>query len=193
MASSLNVRRGDRVKVITGKDKGKEGKVLRAYPREAACGRRGREHDQEAHPSQRRSNRRAASSRSRARSTSRNVMLVCPNCGAADAGRLVARGWRAPARRARSAARTSRSSAVADATAREVAPGQQSGVRRDEGEDQWHQDSRRSTGGGRAGAHGAASAGERQPGAAPREDRRQHGRRRGHPGHASCSTRRSAT
>jgi large subunit ribosomal protein L24 len=32
MASSLNVKRGDRVRVITGKDKGKEGKVLRAFP-----------------------------------------------------------------------------------------------------------------------------------------------------------------
>jgi large subunit ribosomal protein L24 len=32
MSSSLNVKRGDRVRVITGKDKGKEGKVLRAFP-----------------------------------------------------------------------------------------------------------------------------------------------------------------
>ncbi len=32
MASSLNVKRGDRVRVITGKEKGKEGKVLRTFP-----------------------------------------------------------------------------------------------------------------------------------------------------------------
>jgi large subunit ribosomal protein L24 len=32
MANSLNVKRGDRVKVIAGKDKGKEGKVLRTFP-----------------------------------------------------------------------------------------------------------------------------------------------------------------
>lgn len=32
MASSLSVRKGDKVRVITGKDRGKEGKVLRVYP-----------------------------------------------------------------------------------------------------------------------------------------------------------------
>jgi large subunit ribosomal protein L24 len=32
MANSMSVKRDDRVKVIAGKDKGKEGKVLRVYP-----------------------------------------------------------------------------------------------------------------------------------------------------------------
>lgn len=32
MASSMHVRRGDKVRIITGKEAGKEGKVLRAYP-----------------------------------------------------------------------------------------------------------------------------------------------------------------
>lgn len=32
MASSMTIRKGDKVKVITGKDKGKESRVLRAYP-----------------------------------------------------------------------------------------------------------------------------------------------------------------
>ena len=32
MASSMNVKRGDKVRIIAGKDKGKDGKVLRAYP-----------------------------------------------------------------------------------------------------------------------------------------------------------------
>lgn len=32
MASSLSVRKGDKVRVVTGKDRGKEGKVLRVYP-----------------------------------------------------------------------------------------------------------------------------------------------------------------
>ena len=32
MASSMSIRKGDRVKVIAGKDKGKESRVLRAYP-----------------------------------------------------------------------------------------------------------------------------------------------------------------
>ncbi len=32
MASSMTIRKGDKVKVITGKDKGKESRVLRSYP-----------------------------------------------------------------------------------------------------------------------------------------------------------------
>ncbi len=32
MAKSMTIRKGDRVKVITGKDKGKESRVLRVYP-----------------------------------------------------------------------------------------------------------------------------------------------------------------
>jgi large subunit ribosomal protein L24 len=32
MSKSLTIRKGDRVKVITGKDKGKESRVLRVYP-----------------------------------------------------------------------------------------------------------------------------------------------------------------
>lgn len=32
MASSMTIRKGDKVKVIAGKDKGKESRVLRVYP-----------------------------------------------------------------------------------------------------------------------------------------------------------------
>jgi large subunit ribosomal protein L24 len=32
MAKSTSIRKGDRVRVITGKDKGKEARVLRVYP-----------------------------------------------------------------------------------------------------------------------------------------------------------------
>lgn len=32
MAKSMTIRKGDRVKVMTGKDKGKESRVLRVYP-----------------------------------------------------------------------------------------------------------------------------------------------------------------
>ncbi len=32
----MNIKKGDTVKVLTGKDKGKSGKVLRALPREHA-------------------------------------------------------------------------------------------------------------------------------------------------------------
>jgi len=32
MASSMHVRRGDRVRIIAGKENGKEGKVLHGYP-----------------------------------------------------------------------------------------------------------------------------------------------------------------
>jgi large subunit ribosomal protein L24 len=33
--SGLKIRKGDRVRVLTGKDRGKEGTVLRAYPKDA--------------------------------------------------------------------------------------------------------------------------------------------------------------
>ena len=32
MAKSLSIKKGDHVRIIAGKDKGKDGKVLRAYP-----------------------------------------------------------------------------------------------------------------------------------------------------------------
>ncbi len=43
----MSIRKGDKVKVIAGKDKGKEGKVLRVHPVQGARHRRARQHDQE--------------------------------------------------------------------------------------------------------------------------------------------------
>jgi len=33
--AGMNIRKGDRVRVLTGKDRGKEGEVMRAIPRPA--------------------------------------------------------------------------------------------------------------------------------------------------------------
>ena len=53
----MNVRKGDKVEVITGKDKGKQGEVLRAMPKDSKV----IEKPAPIHVS--------------------NVMLVCPVCG----------------------------------------------------------------------------------------------------------------
>ena len=47
--TKMSIRTGDKVRVIAGKDKGKEGKVLRRLPAQAARRRRARQHDQEGH------------------------------------------------------------------------------------------------------------------------------------------------
>ena len=75
----MKVHKGDTVLVISGKDKGAKGKVLRGLPDPQQDPRRGRQPDQEAHPGV--THRawcvaRAASSRRRRRSTCRNVMVV---------------------------------------------------------------------------------------------------------------------
>ena len=77
------IRKNDNVLVITGKDRGKRGRVLKVLPDEEPPDRRRREPDQaphEAEPAARTS--RAASSSARRRCTRRNVQLVCPECGA---------------------------------------------------------------------------------------------------------------
>ncbi len=45
----MKIKKGDLVQVITGKDKGKQGKVIAAYPRSGPRPRRGRQPRQEAH------------------------------------------------------------------------------------------------------------------------------------------------
>ncbi len=47
--SGMNVKKGDTVKVLSGKDKGKEGEVLRALPQQGARGGGEGQHDQEGH------------------------------------------------------------------------------------------------------------------------------------------------
>jgi large subunit ribosomal protein L24 len=80
MASSLNVRRGDRVKVITGKDKGKEGKVLRAFPEKQRVVVEG-VHKIKKHTRPTQSQPQGGILEIEGTIHVSNVMLVCPNCG----------------------------------------------------------------------------------------------------------------
>lgn len=80
MASSLNVRRGDRVKVITGKDKGKEGKVLRAFPEKQRVVVEGvNKIKKHTRPTQKQPQGGILEIEAPVHVS--NVMLVCPNCG----------------------------------------------------------------------------------------------------------------
>ena len=60
----MNVRKGDKVEVITGKDKGKQGEVLRAMPKDSKVIVDG-----------------AAIVKRHTKPNAMNVMLVCPVCG----------------------------------------------------------------------------------------------------------------
>ena len=80
MASSLNVRRGDRVKVIAGKDKGKEGKVLRAFPEKQRVVVEGvAKIKKHARPTQQQPKGGIREIEGTIHVS--NVMLVCPSCG----------------------------------------------------------------------------------------------------------------
>ena len=77
--SGLNVKKGDRVKVIAGKDKGKEGEILRALPK------KGRVVVEKVNivkkairPTQ--ANPQGGISSIEAPLNVSNVMLVCPSC-----------------------------------------------------------------------------------------------------------------
>jgi large subunit ribosomal protein L24 len=79
MASSMHVRRGDRVRVITGKDKGKEGKVLRAYPEKRRVTIEGVNLVKRAtRPSQK--NPQGGIMQHEGTLHVSNVMLICPSC-----------------------------------------------------------------------------------------------------------------
>ena len=77
--AKLNVKKGDRVKVIAGKDKGKEGEVIRAYPK------KGRVVVEKVNiikkamrPTQQ--NPQGGITSMEAAIEASNVMLVCPSC-----------------------------------------------------------------------------------------------------------------
>ena len=77
--AKLHVKKGDRVKVIAGKDKGKEGEVIRAYPK------KGRVVVEKVNiikkamrPTQQ--NPQGGISSMEAAINASNVMLVCPSC-----------------------------------------------------------------------------------------------------------------
>ncbi|MBC7265850.1 MAG: 50S ribosomal protein L24 [Anaerosomatales bacterium] len=76
----MTVRKGDKVRVIAGKDKGKEGKVLRAYPEKQRVVVENVHMIKKAtRPSQR--NPQGGIVEMEGTIHVSNVMLVCPNCG----------------------------------------------------------------------------------------------------------------
>ncbi len=80
MAGSMTVRKGDKVRVIAGKDKGKEGKVLRAYPEKQRVVVENVHMIKKAtRPSQR--NPQGGIVEMEGTIHVSNVMLVCPSCG----------------------------------------------------------------------------------------------------------------
>lgn len=79
MAKSLTIRKGDRVKVIAGKDKGKEGKVLRSMPeKERVVVENVHMIKKHTRPSQK--NTQGGIIEMEGTIHVSNVMLVCPNC-----------------------------------------------------------------------------------------------------------------
>src|SRR6266404_7883389 len=82
----LDIRRNDTVKVITGRDKGKEGRVLRVFPDE---GKLLVEHvmmvKKNVRPNPQKNIKGGVAEQESAINIS-NVMLVCPTCGPARIG-----------------------------------------------------------------------------------------------------------
>jgi large subunit ribosomal protein L24 len=80
MAKSLTIRKGDRVHVIAGKDKGKEGKVLRSMPeKERVVVENVSMIKKHTRPSQK--NQQGGIIEMEGTIHVSNVMLVCPSCG----------------------------------------------------------------------------------------------------------------
>ncbi len=79
MASSMTIRKGDKVKVIAGKDKGKESRVLRVYPEKQ---RLVVEHVNMIKKHQRPTNKAPQGGILEVEGTIHvsNVMLLCPSC-----------------------------------------------------------------------------------------------------------------
>ncbi|MBE0417557.1 MAG: 50S ribosomal protein L24 [Coriobacteriia bacterium] len=82
MSKSLTIRKGDRVKVIAGKDKGKESRVLRVYPHK---GRLVVEHVNMVKKHQRATQKQPKGGILEIEGTIHvsNVMLLCPSCAQA--------------------------------------------------------------------------------------------------------------
>ena len=85
----VDIRRNDNVKVITGRDKGKEGRVLRVFPGDAKLLV---EHvmmvKKNMKPDQRRNIKGGIAEQESAIAIS-NVMIVCPSCGPSRIGHAV--------------------------------------------------------------------------------------------------------
>ena len=95
MANSMHVKKGDTVKVLSGKDKGKQGKVLRSVPeKQRVVVEKVNMAKKAMRPTQ--VNPQGGISTIEAPIHVSNVMLVCPSCGEAtrvarrrDEGKLV--------------------------------------------------------------------------------------------------------
>ena len=76
----MNVKSGDQVQVISGKDRGATGEVLRAYPREGKVKVEGVAIVKKAQrPTQ--ENQNGGWKEIEAKIDASNVMLICPKCG----------------------------------------------------------------------------------------------------------------
>jgi large subunit ribosomal protein L24 len=76
----MHVRRGDKVRIIAGKENGKEGKVLHAFPEKQRVTVEGMNMVKRAtRPSQK--NPQGGIMQSEGTMHVSNVMLICPNCG----------------------------------------------------------------------------------------------------------------
>ena len=84
---SLAIHRNDTVKVLTGSDRGKTGRVLRVFPDEgrAAGGARARGQEDNLKQDQRRRTQGGIAEQESPIDVS-NVVLVCPTCGVARVG-----------------------------------------------------------------------------------------------------------
>ena len=178
MAQTMKIRKGDLVQVLTGKDRGKQGRVIEARPSERRGDRREPQHRQAAHASRapmRNSSRMGGPqiepggvSRRRRRCPVSNVMVVCPTCNRAT---RVGYEFREIEGRAREGARLQ---------ARRLRPGDRPMMaakpRRDDYaprlKERYDEELR-------AAPQGGARAELDHAGAAHREDHAQHGRRRG--------------
>ena len=82
MTRSLTIKKNDRVRIIAGKDKGKEGRVLRAYPESQRVVVEGANFIKKAQRPTQKSPQGGILQREGTIHVS-NVMLICPSCGEA--------------------------------------------------------------------------------------------------------------
>lgn len=79
---AMSIKKGDTVKILSGKDRGKQGTVLRAYPAEGKIKVEGINMVKKAmRPNQQ--NQQGGIVAQEAKIDASNAMLVCPKCGAA--------------------------------------------------------------------------------------------------------------
>jgi len=82
MSRSLTIKKNDKVRIIAGKDKGKEGRILRAYPESQRVVVEGANFIKKATRATQKSPQGGLVQREGTIHVS-NVMLICPSCGEA--------------------------------------------------------------------------------------------------------------